>query len=63
MTTSPETIQNQKIAQLQAQQALTVQAIAAFLAGNLDGPGSAKAFLLAISPALEVTPAPFEFGQ
>ncbi len=51
------------ILQLKAQQALTVQAIAAFLGGNLDGPGSAKAFLLAIDPGLQVTPAPFGFDQ
>jgi hypothetical protein len=50
------------IEQLKTQQALTVRAIAAFLAGQLDGPASAKAYLLAIDPNLEVTPAAFEFG-
>jgi hypothetical protein len=50
------------IAQLQAQQALQTAAIAALLAGNLDGPGSAKAYLLALNPTLQVTPAAFEFG-
>lgn len=54
--------QAQKIAELQAQNALLVQAVAAFLRGSLDGPGSAKGFLLAIDPSLQVTPAAFEFG-
>ncbi len=48
-----------QVAQLQAQEALTVQALAAFLAGNFDGAGSAKAYLLAIAPGLQVTPASF----
>lgn len=59
-----EQTQDQQIAQLQAQQALTIQALRAFLAGNLDGPGSIKWLLAAIDPngpAPEV--APFDFGR
>lgn len=51
------------VKQLQAQEALTVQALSAFLGGTLDGPGSAKAYLLAIDPTIQVTPAPFGFDQ
>jgi len=51
-----------EVAQLKAQQALTVQFGKAFLEGHLDGPGSAKAFLLAIDPGLEITPGPFLIG-
>lgn len=58
-----EAQQNAKIKQLEQQNALLVQAITAFLEGTLDGPGSAKAFLLAIDPNLQITPAPFEFDQ
>jgi hypothetical protein len=47
---------------LKRQQALQTQAIKAFLEGKLDGAGSAKAFLLALDPGLQVAPAPFEFG-
>lgn len=47
---------------LKQQQALQTDAIKAFLEGNLDGAGSAKAFLLALNPTLQVDPAPFVFG-
>lgn len=53
----------QRLAQLEAQQGLQTAALTAFLEGKLDGPGSAKAFLLALDPALEVQPADFAFGQ
>jgi len=53
---------DEQLAQLQQQQALQTQAIKAFLEGHLDGPGSAKAFLLALDPTLEITPAPFLIG-
>lgn len=53
-----------EIAQLQAQQALTIQAIRAFAEGRLDGPDSVKWLLAAISPADQaIQPAPFAFGQ
>lgn len=61
MTLSIDQLQSQ-LAQLQTQQALQTQAIQALLEGRLDGAGSAKAFLLALNPGLQVTPAPFEFG-
>jgi hypothetical protein len=39
------------------------KALTAFLAGNLDGAGSAKGYLLAIDPTIEVTPANFVVDQ
>ena len=59
----PATTTRQLIAQLQTQQALQTQALKALLEGKLDGPGSATAYLLALDPSLQVTPAPFVFGQ
>jgi hypothetical protein len=53
----------QRIQQLEAQVADLTKALTAFLAGNLDGAGSAKGYLLAIDPTIEVTPANFEFDQ
>ncbi len=64
MTTQAQKITALEAAnQQQAQQiAALTQAVTAFLEGNLDGPGSAKGYLLAVDPTLEVTPAAFEFG-
>jgi hypothetical protein len=42
-----------QITQLQAQQALTVQALVAALAGQWQGAGSVEAFLYAIDPGLQ----------
>lgn len=42
-----------QITQLQAQQALTVQALVAALAGRWQGEGSVEAFLYAIDPGLQ----------
>jgi hypothetical protein len=53
---------DEQLAQLQQQQSLQTQAIKAFLEGKLDGPGSAKAYLLALDPNLEITPAAFLIG-
>lgn len=50
------------IKQLQDQQALTVQALKAFLENRLDGPGSAVGYLKAIDPKIEVAPVPFVVG-
>lgn len=49
-----------QITQLQAQQALTVQALVAALAGKWQGEGSVEAFLYAIDPGLQgqLTPDP-----
>jgi hypothetical protein len=55
--------QAQRIAQLEAQVALLTQATTALLQGELDGAGSAKAYLLAIDPTLQIEPAAFEFGE
>lgn len=52
-----------QIAALQSQVALLTQALAAFLQGHLDGAGSAKGFLLAVDPTLDIAPAAFEFGE
>ena len=51
-----------RITTLEQQQSLQTRAIAAFLEGRLDGAGSAKAFLLALDPSLEITPAAFLIG-
>lgn len=42
-----------QITQLQQQQALTVQAMVAALAGKWQGEGSVEAFLYAIDPGLQ----------
>ena len=42
-----------QITQLQQQQALTVQALVAALAGRWTGEGSVEAYLYAIDPALQ----------
>jgi hypothetical protein len=49
-----------QIVQLQQQQALTVQALVAALAGMWQGAGSVEAFLYAIDPSLQgqLTPDP-----
>jgi len=49
-----------QITQLQQQQALFTQALAAAVAGNWVGAGSVEAFLYALDPALQgaVTPDP-----
>lgn len=49
-----------QITQLQAQQALTVQALVAALAGQWTGAGSVEAYLYAIDPGLQgqLTPDP-----
>lgn len=44
-----------QITQLQAQQALTVQALVAALAGKWQGEGSVEAFIYAIDPGLQGT--------
>jgi hypothetical protein len=51
------------IKQLKAQVADLTAAVAAFLQGNLDGDGSAKGWLLAVDPKLQIEPAAFEFGE
>lgn len=51
------------IAALKEQVADLTHALAAFLGGNLDGPGSAKGWLLAVDPSLQVEPAAFAFGE
>jgi hypothetical protein len=53
---------DEEIAILQQQQALFTQFGKAFLEGKLDGAGSAKAYLLALDPTLEITPAAFLIG-
>jgi len=52
----------QRIEQLEKQQALFTQFGKAFLEGKLDGAGSAKAFLLALDPTLQISPADFLIG-
>lgn len=52
-----------QIKQLQAQVALLTQALSALLQGELDGPGSAKGYLVAVDPSLaDIIPAAFDFG-
>jgi hypothetical protein len=52
-----------QIKQLQSQVALLTQALSALLQGELDGPGSAKGYLVAVDPTLAaIVPAAFEFG-
>lgn len=52
-----------QIKQLQDQVTDLTLALAAFLGGHLDGPGSAKGYLLAIDPRLEIEPADFVVGE
>lgn len=50
-----------EVDQLKTQQALTVQAVKAFLEGRLNGPDSATWLLAAISPN-EPAPVPADFA-
>lgn len=53
-----------EIDQLKAQQAMTVQAVKAFLEGRLNGPDSATWLLAAISPnEPAAVPADFAIGE
>jgi hypothetical protein len=52
-----------QIKQLQDQVSLLTRALTALLEGELDGAGSAKAYLLAIDPSLDIEPAAFAFGE
>lgn len=51
------------IAVLQRQQSYQTEAIRALVGGRLDGPGSTKAYLLALNPTMQVDVAPFVFGE
>lgn len=56
-------IQDDQIAQLQAESALLAQALKALLEGRLDGPNSATWLLKALSPSEAApVPAPFVFN-